>query len=27
VIYEVDEDAKVVLIHRAEHRRDVYRRS
>jgi len=25
VIYEVDEDAKSVLIHRAPHRRDAYR--
>lgn len=26
VIYEIDERAKVVLVHRAQHRRDAYRR-
>ena len=26
VIYEVDEQAKTVLVHRAQHRRSVYRR-
>jgi mRNA-degrading endonuclease RelE of RelBE toxin-antitoxin system len=26
VIYEIDEDARVVLIHRAQHRRSVYRK-
>ena len=26
VIYEIDEDARVVLIHRAQHGRSVYRR-
>jgi mRNA-degrading endonuclease RelE of RelBE toxin-antitoxin system len=26
VIYEIDDDANVVLIHRAEHRRSAYRR-
>lgn len=26
VIYEVDEEAKVVLVHRAQHRRRAYRR-
>lgn len=25
IIYEVDDDAKVVVIHRVQHRRDVYR--
>lgn len=25
VVYEIDDDAHVVLIHRASHRRDVYR--
>jgi mRNA interferase RelE/StbE len=25
VVYEVDEDASVVLVHRVQHRRDVYR--
>lgn len=25
VIYEIDDDTRVVLIHRAAHRRDVYR--
>jgi len=26
IIYEIDEEAKVVLVHRAQHRRGVYRR-
>lgn len=26
VIYEIDEEDRVVLIHRAQHRRDAYRR-
>lgn len=26
VIYEIDDDTEVVLIHRVQHRRDVYRR-
>jgi mRNA interferase RelE/StbE len=26
VIYEIDEEARVVLIHRAQHRRSAYRR-
>ncbi|MBI2237617.1 MAG: type II toxin-antitoxin system RelE/ParE family toxin [Actinobacteria bacterium] len=26
IIYEVDEEAKLVLVHRAQHRRKVYRR-
>ena len=26
IVYEIDEDAHVVLIHRVQHRRDVYRR-
>ena len=25
VIYEIDEDARIVLVHRAQHRRRVYR--
>jgi mRNA interferase RelE/StbE len=25
VVYEIDEDATVVLVHRVQHRRDVYR--
>ncbi|MEX0833100.1 MAG: type II toxin-antitoxin system RelE/ParE family toxin [Actinomycetota bacterium] len=26
IIYEIDEKARVVLVHRAQHRRDIYRR-
>ena len=26
IVYEIDEDAHVVLVHRVQHRRDVYRR-
>ncbi|HLB61147.1 MAG TPA: type II toxin-antitoxin system RelE/ParE family toxin [Actinomycetota bacterium] len=26
IIYEIDEETKVVLVHRAQHRRGVYRR-
>ena len=26
VIYEIDEDAQIVLVHRAQHRRGVYRK-
>lgn len=26
IVYEIDEDAQVVLVHRVQHRRDVYRR-
>jgi mRNA-degrading endonuclease RelE of RelBE toxin-antitoxin system len=26
IVYEIDEDAKVILIHRAQHRRTAYRR-
>ncbi|WP_420622812.1 type II toxin-antitoxin system RelE family toxin [Candidatus Poriferisodalis sp.] len=25
IVYEVDEDAEIVVIHRVQHRRDVYR--
>ncbi len=25
VVYEIDEDASIVLVHRVQHRRDVYR--